>query len=137
MQAAAETSPRAATFSNMKALLPLLFTLLPLATSAQTCLSGRVISADRQQPLAGATVLANRKGQALRAVTDVQGRFQLALPPGRWALACTAPSHGTVTRRLRIRKGHSDSLNLALPFDLNRHHQQQRIYQFPVQGPPK
>ena len=83
---------------------------LAVSASAQTNarLSGTVRAADTREGLAG-TVTARallpdgRAGAALRGVAaDSSGRFTLALPPGRWAVAAQHPGFETARDTLRV-----------------------------------
>jgi hypothetical protein len=67
----------------------LLFFAAAPAASQTTSVVGRVVDAFSMAPVAGASV----QGGGTKAVTDADGRFQLALTPGRVRLAISADGY--------------------------------------------
>lgn len=54
-----------------------------------------VVASDLGGPLGGAVVVAEREGEQVSAFTDADGRYQLDLGAGSWALQASARGHGT------------------------------------------
>jgi len=73
-----------------------LLALVPAAARAQTRVTGQVTDAGTLRPLAGAQVVV--KGTSVGVLTDVRGRYTLAVPAGRDSLAFTYLGYSTVTR---------------------------------------
>lgn len=95
-------------------LLLLLFILTPLATLAQTfTLSGKVTN-QKNEPLAGATIVVKPGGKTL--VTDVEGRFSSSLESGtKYTLEVSAVSYTTKTiTDVEVGKGLDNNLDIIL-----------------------
>ena len=70
--------------------------------AATAVIRGRVLAGDAGVPLRRALVSAQGGGRPVVAQTDVDGRFEIRVPPGRWSLA--AAKAGFVTLRLGQRR---------------------------------
>lgn len=95
-------------------LLLLLFILTPLATIAQTfTLTGKVTN-QKNEPLAGATIVVKPGGKTL--VTDVEGRFSSSLEAGtKYTLEVSAVSYTTKTiTDVEVGKGLDNNLDIIL-----------------------
>lgn len=95
-------------------LLLLLFILTPLATLAQTfTLTGKVTN-QKNEPLAGATIVVKPGGKTL--VTDVEGRFSASLESGKkYSLEISAVSYSSKTiSDVEVGKGLDNNLDVIL-----------------------
>lgn len=95
-------------------LLLLLFILTPLATLAQTfTLTGKVTN-QKNEPLAGATIVVKPGGKTL--ITDVEGRFSSSLESGtKYTLEVSAVSYTTKTiTEVEVGKGLDNNLDIIL-----------------------
>lgn len=81
----------------MKNLLLGVVVLLHLSVFGQTGtgkISGKVLSSNNQ-PIAGATIKAGEAGKSIR--TDIDGRYLLTLPAGKYQITITALAHNAKT----------------------------------------
>lgn len=86
---------------SIRALLAVVWILLPAAAAAQPVLAGRVLHADL--PVPGATVTAARDGRSIATTTDEHGAFEFpALEPGPWTLTIEMRGFTRVTRDVTI-----------------------------------
>lgn len=95
-------------------LLLLLFILSPLATLAQTVtLSGKVTN-QKNEPLAGATIVLKPGGKTV--VTDVEGRFSASLESGKkYTLEVSAVSYSAKTiTDIEVGKGLDNNIDIIL-----------------------
>lgn len=95
-------------------LLLLLFILSPLATLAQTLtLSGKVTN-QKNEPLAGATIVLKPGGKTV--VTDVEGRFSASLESGKkYTLEVSAVSYSAKTiTDIEVGKGLDNNIDIIL-----------------------
>ena len=72
-------------------------------TWAQTKITGTVISADDGEPVIGATI--SVEGTKKRAVTDINGKFSLAVDPGtmlRFACVGMKPHRAKAHNGMRV-----------------------------------
>jgi hypothetical protein len=91
----------------MRKAITLLCLLIGISwASAQTKVSGTVVSADDGQPVIGATVLV--KGTSIGTITDTNGQFSITVPGGGKALVVSYV--GMTTVEVEAKNGHKIAL---------------------------
>jgi len=91
----------------MRKAITLLCLLIGISwASAQTKISGTVVSADDGQPVIGATVLV--KGTSIGTITDTNGQFSITVPGGGKALVVSYV--GMTTVEVEAKNGHKIAL---------------------------
>ncbi|MBM3782641.1 MAG: carboxypeptidase-like regulatory domain-containing protein, partial [Acidobacteria bacterium] len=83
------------------------------AMPTERFVSGMVIDAESQAPLAGAEVIVGGATQT----TDATGRFRLRLPAGTADVTATAPGYFPLTTSVDVSRGDVQRLELALARD--------------------
>jgi len=105
--------------SGILALLLAFFTLLPFALHAQNgTLTGRVVDGQSGAPVVTALVTAtNESGRdAGSAMTNLDGRYQMALPAGTYSIAISAMGYGTqgLTSTVQVVAGGTVTADLSV-----------------------
>ena len=114
------TTPRRnfVTFAGLAGLLALRFATLPVAAQTpaaptERTVSGMVVEADSQAPIAGAKVSTG----GAQVTTDVSGRFSLRVAAGQLAVTATAAGHFALTTVIDARASDVTGAELSLARD--------------------
>ncbi|MCF8307740.1 MAG: TonB-dependent receptor, partial [Bacteroidales bacterium] len=96
---------------SMAALLLLTFTLAGLSTLAQT-ISGKIIDAETEEPLIGATI--KLEGTSQGAATDLDGNFSFEAPAGEQNLVISYVGYVKKTKTLTVSSGKNNLETIKL-----------------------
>ena len=96
------------------AVLCLLATILPVQSSAQSSLQGRVMDTETQTPIERANVLVRHEDDTQGTSTDADGRFQISLDPGTYTIEVSALGYEEARRAVTVQSGKSTSVTFTL-----------------------
>ncbi|PSQ70839.1 MAG: hypothetical protein BRD26_04170 [Bacteroidetes bacterium QH_1_64_81] len=96
------------------AVLCLFATILPVQSSAQSSLRGRVMDTETQTPIERANVLVRHEDDTQGTSTDADGRFQISLDPGTYTIEVSALGYEEARRAVTMQSGESTSVTFTL-----------------------
>jgi iron complex outermembrane receptor protein len=79
---------------------------------AQGTIAGTVTASESAGPLAGAQV--SVQGTVRRTVSDAQGRYQISIEPGTYAVQVTTLGRQTDRRQVSVTAGSTSTVNFSL-----------------------
>lgn len=106
--------------TSVKKIIFILFSLfIAISVQAQTgkvvSFSGRVVSAQTQDPLESATLqLYSEKGVFFGTTTDVKGIFRVKIPTGKYRVTVSYIGYNSLTRNIELVRNDSVTYHLAL-----------------------